>query len=555
MRVHCLGVGSIGSLIAANLANSSNPPLVRLVLRRKALAAALADATPPSSPSESTLAAFTPPTPHVSLVIERDGLAHRTSSLEVELLPSPSDVAEVNRVLPDGSSGGSSKGVKSSKIDTSRLLRNDPISTLIVTTKATHMIPAIQPLLSRLSSNSTIVLCHNGMGVLEALLDKFWPSDETAPAQAQVYGNAGGRPNFICALTTHGAWRKGANHFVHAGMGDFKFGVLPNQAAQAAIASAVGPSQARDNPVLNARSMTEPTLDHIPVTNETLSLRQTISSLLSSQLRASWLPFQALQIAQLQKLAVNASLNGLTALLQVHNGALATSPRSRQLVSVVAQECADVFAAHIAHENGSWHPDNQTNERAPALPDEHVLSHKSLTSYTMKVIRNTSTNVSSTLQDILNTTVDLSAATAAAATRRSVSPSSSSSNSSGFSRTEVEYIHGYVQALANKFHIQVPTVATIGQLVLVKEDLIRNGSVDELAKERATKRAKEEGNVAGRRKSSLSSSTSSGSETDGPTLERAKRKQRRFARGEKHLQARAQRFDRDRRMYDDKRSK
>ncbi|KAK4055588.1 2-dehydropantoate 2-reductase (Ketopantoate reductase) (KPA reductase) (KPR) [Microbotryomycetes sp. JL201] len=545
MRVHCLGVGSIGSLVAASLASSANPPLVRLILRKKALAAALAEVTPTSSPPGPSSSATLQSVPHVSLVIERDGLARRTSGLEVELLPSPSDLAEQTRLLPDGSPGGSARAIKSSTIETARLLRNDPISTLIVTTKATSMIPAIQPLLSRLSSNSTIVLCHNGMGVLETLLERFWPTDDTAPGQTSTYGNMGGRPNFICALTTHGMWRKGANHFVHAGMGDFKFGVLPNRAAQAVIAEAVGSAQARDNPVLNPKSVVKPTLEHIPVTNETMSLRQTINSLLSSQLRATWLPFQTLQIAQLQKLAVNASLNGLTALMQVHNGALASSPRSRQLVSTIARECADVFAAHLAYEDGSWHPENPHNERAAMLPDEHVLSHKSLTDYTMKVVRNSNRNVSSTLQDILSTTIDLDLLD----TTSSSNSSSILTKPSSFSRTEVEYIHGYIQTLANKYRVRVPTVSTIGQLVLLKEELIKNGSVDALVNERLSKRAQGQD-----QQKSVAYDTTTASEKEGGTVARAQRRKKRYARAEKHLSTRAQRFERDRRIYDEKRA-
>lgn len=241
MRFHLLGVGSIGSLFATHL-SSLDSAQVRLILRRKDLATQLLN---PSSSADSSRH------PHGTLKLERDGLVRRSSNLEMELTRNPAEAS---------SSRSTSPNRQTPKIDPSVWLRNDPIETLIVTTKAPQTLPALRHILPRLSSRSTIVLCQNGMGTLEGLLEKYWPEDRSDEIERERetnggglgsedrwrVGTGGGRPSFICATTTHGAWRKGGGHFVHAGMGDIKFGVLPNRAVLSTISNYPEPSWSTD---------------------------------------------------------------------------------------------------------------------------------------------------------------------------------------------------------------------------------------------------------------------------------------------------------------------
>jgi 2-dehydropantoate 2-reductase len=78
------------------------------------------------------------------------------------------------------------------------------------------------------------------------------------------------------------------------------------------------------------------------------------------------------------KLVVNAGINALTALLRVHNGALATTPQARALVAEVVAEAVAVAAAR-----GTALP--------YADPPEHVLA----------IAAATGANRSSMLQDVL----------------------------------------------------------------------------------------------------------------------------------------------------------
>lgn len=355
------------------------------------------------------------------------------------------------------------------------------------------------------------------MGVLEQLLEHLWPDDTSDRAEGVGqggvvggYGAVASRPSFVCATTTHGVFRKGAATFVHAGVGDIKFGVVPNRAVLAALAGTPNPSwgEHADNPVLNPRSLNQPTLDDLPLSPATESLRTTVASLIQLPLNPEWMPLPTLQIAQLQKLAVNAAANALTAVLGVPNGALVGSKTGRYLVEAVANECGSVFAAHLAREEGRWTPpplatvfdeleDEGPNQftllasslmltptptspasrpsaphpPAPPLPQSHPLSPSSLADHTNRVLFHTSNNLSSTLQDLL-----------AIAPRAGAGASADSPDAP--SRTEVAFIHGYVCRLARRYGVFTPVVAALGALVGLKEEVLRSGAVDLVARRR-----------------------------------------------------------------------
>ena len=465
-------VGSIGSLFATNLARLPAAQ-VRLIVRRKALAAALLDGLPSGA------------SPLLSLSLERNGLIRKTDGFQLELTPALDD--------QDLALRSTTAGPPLQPKPYGNLVRNDPIDILIITTKAPSTLPAIRSLLPRLSASSTIVICQNGMGVLEGLLDRYWPDDDSHQpglgGSSGTYGSGGGRPSFVCATTTHGVYKKGTNHFVHAGMGNIKFGVVPNRAVIASLVATTNPSwgNAYNNPLLNPRSLIEPTLAHIPLNSTTNSLHSTLSSLLQLELNTTWLPLPTLQITQLQKLALNASVNSLTAVMGVHNGALVGSKGAQAIINSISKECSQVFAAHLAREAGIWEPpplpitttsafDSEEpisrtppppHPLPPPLPISHPLSAASLTDNTLRVIFRTSQNLSSTLQDILVTPGPPTAPSPTQVTR-----------------TEVDFINGYVIALGRRYGIETPVTESMGMLVKLKEEMLRSGAVDRVVETR-----------------------------------------------------------------------
>jgi 2-dehydropantoate 2-reductase len=57
----------------------------------------------------------------------------------------------------------------------------DPIDTLVVSTKSHYTVKALAPFASRLTPSSTVLLLQNGMGVSDELMEKLWPSPSASP--------------------------------------------------------------------------------------------------------------------------------------------------------------------------------------------------------------------------------------------------------------------------------------------------------------------------------------------------------------------------------------
>ncbi|KAK4701110.1 hypothetical protein P7C70_g5133, partial [Phenoliferia sp. Uapishka_3] len=384
------------------------------------------------------------------------------------------------------------------------------------------------------------------MGTLERILEKYWPEDNTGFARVDAYGIQGrqgaGRPSFICATTSHGLWRKSDGHFVHAGRGTIQFGVVPNASVIRQLTIDPSPDSPYEidgnNPLLHPLSLTTPSLSHLPPSPITVSLRTTISALLSApSLRAEWLPLPTFQIAQLQKLAVNTSVNALTAVLGVNNGALVGSPKAREIIESVAKECSEVFSAHLAREEGRWEPPpipapesyepssavSRRHPPPPPLPASHPLSPSSLTSHTLLILFKTSSNTSSTLADLLATSPILSP--------HNPSPTDPT-------RTEIDYMHGYVEALGRRYSIPTPVTSLLGGMVLLKEEMIRSGATDKIVelavRRKETQGKKEEQSIWTRR--------------EGAEEGEGKEREHKFDRGKRLLKAQGDWRKRDMRM-------
>ncbi|SCV70788.1 BQ2448_3550 [Microbotryum intermedium] len=519
MRIHCLGVGSIGSLLATSFATAPSPPAIRLIVRRKDLLAKLVASQKPSENTTDHTSSASGRDPRVALTIERDGIPHRYGRFELEHTLTPTDQLQMSPTTADVL-----PSISSSKYPSTGggLSRNDPISTLIVTTKAPQTLQAMKHLIPRLSSSSTVVLCHNGMGVLENLLEQYWPDDQdenpySSSSSLGDYGNRRGRPSFICATTSHGVWRRSADHFVHAGMGKFQFGVVPNRSTLSLIQSH-WLDEPTSNPLLNPQSLISPTLEHLPTST---SLQATLDLLLrTTSLNPIWLPLPRLQIAQLQKLAINCAVNSLTAVLGVHNGALVGSRAAKEMCREVARECSSVFAAHVMgpeeeegereREDGSSLSDSESTydesttalrrRTAKTFARNHALSEHSLLHAMMQVIFATSTNVSSTLADLeaIEPIQDLAKLDLGQLRGGENSQARLRARFPFPTRTEIDYINGYVSALGKRYEIPTPLIDGLATMVKLKEEMIVHGAVERLRKqsEKRTQVAAEKAKMA-----------------------------------------------------------
>jgi 2-dehydropantoate 2-reductase len=117
----------------------------------------------------------------------------------------PSLVAEKIRVLPEEANVPPILDGKEGKKDT-------PIEVLIIAKKAGEAFRALQDVRHRLRRNSTIVLLHNGMGVLQKIQECWLEKD---------------RPNILEGFSTHGISKRADFNMDHWGQGMIHLAIAP----------------------------------------------------------------------------------------------------------------------------------------------------------------------------------------------------------------------------------------------------------------------------------------------------------------------------------------
>ncbi|KAF3035786.1 hypothetical protein E8E12_002799 [Didymella heteroderae] len=146
----------------------------------------------------------------------------------------------------------------------------DTIEHLIVCVKSTQTVTALRPLLPRLTPKSSILFLQNGAGMVEDVNENLWPDPKT-------------RPSFITGVISHGVTLKGPFDIKHTGP----------------AATSLGPVPREDG--LNQ-----------PLSPSTAFLLDTLPR--APRLNCQAYEFQDILQRQLEKLAVNAFSNPLTAL-------------------------------------------------------------------------------------------------------------------------------------------------------------------------------------------------------------------------------------------------
>jgi len=146
----------------------------------------------------------------------------------------------------------------------------DTIDHLIVCVKSTQTVTALRPLLSRLTPKSSVLFLQNGAGMIEDVNEDLWPDPET-------------RPSFITGVISHGVTLKGPFDIKHTGPAATSLGPVPRNDG---LDQMIDPSTAF-------------VLDTLPQ---------------APRLNCQSYSFQDILQRQLEKLAVNAFSNPLTAL-------------------------------------------------------------------------------------------------------------------------------------------------------------------------------------------------------------------------------------------------
>lgn len=401
MRFYVLGLGPIGCLLAHNL---------RSVLPR---------AHPITLIYKTAKQAWTPKNAAAKITVENQGVRQSTDGFDIEVLDKYSGTGGGVRFNPQLSREESAVFTPSDED-----LRTEPIEALFISTKAYSTAPALAHLAPRLTSRSTIVLLQNGMGIYEDLVQRIFRNPES-------------RPHFILASITHGAWAKSPFHVVHAGIGDITFGIVPDHRKRDFEASMADESKPLYERSLALDDITRP---GDPLFDQYRSLRHTVAALRSlDALACRWSPIADVQLAMRKKLAVNAILNPLTAILGCRNGDLLKDKSSQQLVRGICEEAAAAFHAQIEADTQTWLDSLDPGVDKSQVPMGRVskeLGADALEREVLRVANVTRGNMSSMLSDV-----------------RKNNP------------TEVDFLNGYLVRLGEQYNVHMPINRALVQLV------------------------------------------------------------------------------------------
>ncbi|KAL9010481.1 MAG: hypothetical protein Q9173_004590, partial [Seirophora scorigena] len=218
-----------------------------------------------------------------------NGMLDARSNFDVEQVQRPRQTEEPQEGHKD------SITQKNQSLSTDEVIHN-----LIVSVKAFNTVGALKRVAHRLTPQSSILFIQNGMGVIEEVNDLVFPNPDT-------------RPQYVLGITTHGIYRKKPFNLVHGGHGTTALAILP-------------------------RDIEEVKPDFAP---SALYLLRTMTR--TPVLAAvGFAPTDLLQL-QIEKLAVNAIISPLTALMGCLNGDLLHRPSVSRVIRLLLAEISLVI--------------------------------------------------------------------------------------------------------------------------------------------------------------------------------------------------------------------
>ncbi|KAK6539008.1 hypothetical protein TWF694_010556 [Orbilia ellipsospora] len=308
-RIHIIGSGNIGCLVAHSLRSQRTPPPVTLLLHKLS--------------QQQTFRAF-----KHRIRVERNRVASLVSGFEYEV---------TDRAM----------------FEAWAVTAQNPISRLIVTTKAHQTLAALESIKDRLSSESTIMLIQNGMGALDDIKTHIWPKEKE-------------RPNIVLGIASHGVYNNRPFNVIHAGFGKIDMSVVPRQP----------PPEGQPYPNI------PPAMDSLPTTT-----RELLEQLLECHdLGYGLISYPDLLSVQLEKLAINSVINPLSVMFNCYNGQLLYNFPIARMLRLILFEISKVVAAMPELDN---------------LIDREIrFSPERLERVVVGTAKKTAANISSMLQDV-----------------------------------------------------------------------------------------------------------------------------------------------------------
>lgn len=289
-RVHILGLGSIGTLVAHSLRCLPNPPPITLMIHKRA------------QYEEFKKAGRT-----ISLINKQNGINDGQTGYDVDLFEAnPEDGRPKWRFIPDREwmKSETNRVEEAERLPSGELY----ISSLVVSVKGPATVSALRSIKHRVDARTTICFMQNGLGQIQELNQMVFTDPET-------------RPTYILGIVSHGAYMTDPCTVVHAGFGTVAMGICRDLDRHP-----LPPKQQGEN----VAELPEDEQKRFYPTDKdlfaSLSSRFLLRTLTRSPVLAcAAFPYLDLFQLQLEKLSSNAVLNPLTALLDVPNGALLKS--------------------------------------------------------------------------------------------------------------------------------------------------------------------------------------------------------------------------------------
>ena len=248
--IHILGVGSIGKFLAHGLATKPNPPTLSLIFHR----ANLIDSWKEEGQS-------------VELISEHG--TSRSSGYNIEVLSKPS--VEAHSAQTDRTVFPDAQGL---------------ITNLIVATKTTRTIQALEGVRNRITPETTILFAQNGIGIIDEVNRLLFP-------------NVASRPKYAAAIVRQAMYGRNAFTVVHPGKGFMTVGM-------------VSPSA-----VYSTEGKASSSLDTKPPAAHELFLDAIAES---PELNATKLSTVDLLMSQYEKLVINGVMSPLSVILNCKYG-------------------------------------------------------------------------------------------------------------------------------------------------------------------------------------------------------------------------------------------
>ena len=289
-RIHIMGMGSIGTFIAHSLKCLPNPPPLSLTMHKPEM-----------------YEDFKQKRRVLRLINKRSQINDEQTEFDIDLAETDPDTGYTYWKHIPHNVVGTRTPLHPPTEDEILPSGEVYMHAVIVTVKSKDTVVALRSVKHRLNAFSTICLIQNGMGQIEQL-------------NREVFTDPSTRPTYMVGIISHGVHLASNFVAIHAGFGTVALGVLRDLDKFPLPPKATLTNPPPSSLFPEERSRFYPTDADL---YSTLSSRYLLRTLTRSPILAC-ATFPALDLLQLQleKLAINAVLNPLTALLDLPNGGI-----------------------------------------------------------------------------------------------------------------------------------------------------------------------------------------------------------------------------------------